>query len=345
MVEPSALRAHPPHLTGPAEADVVVVAVTYNSADVVERFLDALPAALAGIDRAAVVIVDNASVDRTLEVVREHAPWATVVEAGANVGYGAAINLGLAGSDARDGYLVLNPDTVPAPGSVRLLRDAVVARPGTGIAVPAIVDEDGRLRYSLRREPTIPRMLGMAVLGGTWAARAGLSEEIRHGRRYVDGGTADWATGAAMFLARRTVERVGQWDERFFLYSEETDFALRARDLGMVLRYAPGARVTHRGGDLSTSPALWSLMTLNRVRLYRKRHRRLPSTVYAAALVLNEGLRAARGRATSRAALRALLRGGALAHGGGARPTLPARRPISGRVRRCPARRWCRPTG
>ncbi|WP_084469482.1 glycosyltransferase family 2 protein [Jiangella gansuensis] len=295
------------------EPEVVVVAVTYNSAAIVESFLGSLPAALKGIDSARIVVVDNASADGTPDVVRALAPWAVVIDAGANLGYGAGINVALRQGVGARGVLVLNPDAVLSAGAVRSLLDQVSERHEFGIAVPRIVDASGKLKFSLRREPTLLRAVGEAVLGGHRAARfPRLGDMIRDPEYYVHGATADWATGAAMFISRRTLDAVGLWDEGFFLYSEETDYALRARDAGYRLTYVPDAVASHPGGDMERSPWLWSLVAVNRTKLYRKRHGPVASAAFWCVVVANEAVRAALGRPTNRAALRALLRGGVL---------------------------------
>ncbi|WP_152187652.1 glycosyltransferase [Georgenia satyanarayanai] len=292
------------------EPDVLVAVVTYNSAAIVAPFLRALPAALEGAGTARVVVVDNDSRDGTVDRVRALAPWATVVEPRANLGYGAGINLALRQARPRRGAYVLNPDAVPSPGSVVRLVRVVESADDVGIAVPRVLDGQGRLKFSLRREPTIRRALGEAVLGGHRAARyPAWGDMIRDPAYYVDGATADWATGAAMFLAPRTLDAVGSWTEDFFLYSEETDYALRARDAGLCLRYVASADVVHPGGDMSVSPWLWSLVALNRTRLYRRRHGGVPGAVFWLVVLLNETSRALLGRPTHREAARALLRG------------------------------------
>jgi len=290
--------------------DVVVIAVTYNSSDVVPAFLHALPEALKGVNSAAVIVVDNASSDGTAQLVRELAPWAVVVPTGGNLGYAAAINIGRCQCRARQGTYILNPDAVPAPGSVRVLVEATESDRRIGIAVPRILDATGGLKYSLRREPTLLRALGEALLGGRRSAQyAPLGDLIRDPKYYVDGATADWATGAALFVPTHAGDTVGSWDERFFLYSEETDYALRVRDHGMRLQLVHAASVTHPGGDMSRSPWLWSLVAVNRTRLYAKRHRRVASALYWLVVLANECARSLLGRPTHRAAVRALLRG------------------------------------
>lgn len=306
------------------DPDVLVAVVTFNSAAVIEHFLRAAPMALEGVGTASVVVVDNASDDATTSLVRAVAPWATVINTGANRGYASGINTAMAHTTARRGVYVLNPDTIPSPGSAALLADAVEDRPGVGIAVPRIVSERGELMFSLRREPTIRRALGEAILGGTRASRLSwASEIIGDADRYVDGATADWATGAAMFLSARAVDATAGWNEAFFLYSEETDYALRVRDAGLRVSLVAAAEVSHKGGDLKESPWLWSLAAVNRVRLYRARHGAGLGHLYHLAVMVNEALRTPTRRLTHRAAVKGLLRGVRLPSGGLVSPHSP----------------------
>lgn len=291
--------------------DVVVVCVTYNSSAVIEAFLSALPAALGTVQRCRVVVADNDSCDTTPELVRALAPWVDLVQTGRNGGYAAAINAALRHCPPRVGAYVLNPDTIPAPGSVAVLLDTIRSDDAVGIAVPRMLGADGSLQFSLRREPTIRRALGEALVGGSRTSRMPMwGETVGDPAAYARRSVADWATGAAMFITRAAMDDAGEWDERFFLYSEETDFALRVRDSGRLLVLQPAARVVHQGGDQATSPTLWAISAVNRTRMYRKRHGLAPSLLYWCAVTLNEGVRAATGSRTHRAGLAALLAAG-----------------------------------
>ena len=147
------------------------------------------------------------------------------------------------------------------------------------------------------------------MLGGTRAGRyAPLGETIADPSAYARPATVDWASGAALCVSRECAEAVGAWDESYFLYSEELDFQLRARDAGFTIRFEPSAVVTHIEGASHVSAELWTILTLNRVRFYRHRHGRWNTAAYRGAVMLNEGLRAATGRTVHRAALAALLR-------------------------------------
>jgi N-acetylglucosaminyl-diphospho-decaprenol L-rhamnosyltransferase len=301
---------------------IAVVVVTYNSAPLLPRLLASIDGAAAGL-RYELVVVDNASSDDSIAVARGNAPDATIVDLGANRGYAAGFNAGCEAAAPFDAVLVANPDMWLLPGSITRLA-AAVATGSTGIAVPRIEDEAGALVRSLRREPTVTRAVGEALLGGRVAGRfAPLGETVQDSRVYAHPTTADWASGAAMLITADCLRTVGRWDESFFLYSEETDFALRARDAGFELRYVPDATVCHLGGDVHTSPELWTTLTRNRVALYARRHGRMRTAMFRGAVTVNELLRAATGSETHRAALRALLSPGADQPAGLARTVAP----------------------
>jgi N-acetylglucosaminyl-diphospho-decaprenol L-rhamnosyltransferase len=283
---------------------VTIALVTYNSAALLPDCLAALPAAMEGIERWRLVVVDNDSHDETLEVVARDAPDALVIAPGRNAGYAAGINTATAAL-ASDAVLALNPDARLAPGSVARLLVALDA-PGVGVAVPSTRDADGSLDHTRRREPTIGRALGEAVLGGTRAGRYPRWGEVElDPAGYEHEGPVDWAVGAVMLMARACLDDVGRWDESFFLYSEETDYALRARDAGLVVRYASRAEAVHLGGEVHEISPLYNVMTRNRVVLYRRRHRLVPSIAFWAATLLNEALRS--GSAVHRVAARELV--------------------------------------
>jgi GT2 family glycosyltransferase len=295
-------------VSDPAEF-VAVVVVTYNSAPLLPELIDSLEPGLAGLSWQ-LIVVDNASSDGSAELAAQLAPTATIVATGRNAGYAAGINAGVAAAPPFTALLVLNPDVRLGPGCVADLLP-VLRTPGpprTGLAVPRLVDGDGVRIDTMRREPTIVRTLADAVLGAQRAGRVGtLGEMVTDPRHYETAAVTDWAEGSTLLISSDCWAAAGPWDESYFLYSEESDFALRARDAGFVTRYTPTAQAVHLEGDSGQSPPLWALLAVNRVRLYRRRHGLLPTVAYWAAVVLREGSRAALGRPTSQAALRALL--------------------------------------
>lgn len=287
---------------------ITVVIVTYQSAAVIEGCLRSLPAAFDGVATPNVVVVDNASSDGTADLVRSVYPDALVLAQPTNGGYSAGINAGIAKAGDAHPVLVLNPDIRLEPGSVAALLKAM-ARPGVGIVAPRLVDVEGRTHTSLRRDPSVLRAVGEAVLGGPTAGRfEALGETVTNRDHYDGARDAQWVTGAALLVSADCLRAVGPWDESLFLYSEEVDFAQRARTAGFTIRYEPDARAVHIGGPSDTDPRLWSLVVHNKVRHFRRNHGRVRSAAFTAAVTAGEAVRAAAGRPTSRAALRTLVR-------------------------------------
>ena len=289
---------------------VAVVVVTYNSADVLLECLESLSDGGAdGAELTDVVVVDNASDDTTTEIAKafDGLPI-SVVQLIENVGYAAGLNAGVTTLRSRppDAVMVVNPDCRLRPGALATLARAAQV-PGRGIVAPRLVNPDGTLQPTLRRLPTVRGVFAESIVGGRMADRLGLGELIftegPHGRP----GPAAWVTGAALLMAWPLLERLGSWDESFLLYSEETEFMLRAADHGWATWYEPTAVVEHKGGEADTKRGLAALLTVNRVTLFKRRHGAVSGLAYAAGVLLGTAFRAAAGRATARASLAALL--------------------------------------
>ncbi|WP_159085808.1 glycosyltransferase family 2 protein [Aeromicrobium chenweiae] len=278
--------------------EIAVVVVTYNSSAVIGDLLDSLPAALAGLS-ARVVVVDNGSSDDTCDVVSRRGDCVLVREQ--NRGYAAGLNTGVRALPVEGPILLLNPDVRMDPGSVAVMA-STLQQPRTAAVVPRLVDDHGQLSLSLRREPTLGRALG---LGRT--RRPALSETVQDHGAYASPHVTDWATGAVMLLSRECFDALGGWDESYFLYSEETDYCLRARDIGWVTRYEPAALAVHIGGQSGRSARIHAMQIVNRVRLFRRRHGRGASVLYLLLAVASETSWVLRGHHESATAIKALL--------------------------------------
>lgn len=288
---------------------ISLLVVAYNSAAHLPAFLEALTEALAGVQQHEIIVVDNDSSDGSLELARRLRPEVRAVPLSHNYGYAAGVNAGAAMADVNSDLLVLNPDIRLSPRSVTALSKVLEDVPSVGIVVPRLCDQEGRLLRSLRREPTVLRAMGEAFLGGRRAGRIpALGEVVQSHADYAKPGTAAWASGAAMLISRECWKAVGPWDESFFLYSEEVDFALRAKDAGFSLFYEPRAAAIHVGGEAHVDPELWTLLITNRVRFFARRHGRARTTAYWLALTVGEGLRSLRGHRTHRTAFLELVR-------------------------------------
>ncbi|MFC5500797.1 glycosyltransferase [Lysinimonas soli] len=266
-----------------------MVVVTYNSAEDVGELLDSLRED-AGTLSVAVLVADNSSADDTVAVARAHAPEALVFGTGGNIGYAAAINKALAQLDGSRPVMILNPDTEVAPGAIAIMLGGLGG--DVGAVVPRFVGDDGTTSLSLRREPSVSTALGDALVGARFRSRPGrFAETVFEPARYEAPQAVEWATGAALLLSPAAIAAVGPWDERFFLYSEETDYFRRVRDAGFRVTYAPQAVIRHSEGGSGSSPRLDALMAVNRIRYVRKHHSRPYAAVYRGLVVLGELLR------------------------------------------------------
>ena len=145
-----------------------------------------------------------------------------------------------------------------------------------------------------------------ALLGGKLAARLGWGEIVGRGDRYDRGGSIEWATGSALLVSARARRAVGEWDELFFLYSEEVDYQRRVREAGFDIVYDPRSQVMHAGGESGTNPRLFALLTANRIRYFGRHHGFWPTSLFRLGIAVGAAARSWRGSVHRAALLSAL---------------------------------------
>ncbi len=280
-------------------AEVAAVVVTYNSARHIDALLDSLPAAFGDVPYTTVV-VDNGSTDETLTLLRRRGDCAVVESV--NDGYGAGMNKAVRYAPEAAEILVLNPDVeLDADCVPRMLR--VLRRPDVGIVVPRTREVDGSLSPTLRRTPTVARAGGLS-----FTRLPAFAERIEDPRAYATEHPVDWAVGAIWLVDRECFDTLGGFDPSYVLYSEETDFALRARDRGWLSVYTPAAGGMHVGGGSCTRHETHTMLMVNRVRLVRRRRGERAAWMYYGITLLVELRRGMLGHRASRPTLRALVR-------------------------------------
>lgn len=278
---------------------MAAIVVTYNSEDHVAALLDSIGPALGDLS-GSVVVVDNGSTDATLEIL--DARTDCIVVRSTNVGYAAGMNKAVAASPPSRAVLILNPDATLDPDAVPRMS-AVLDKPGVGIVAPRVREEDGTLSPTLRRRPTFGRVGGLSFTG--WPR---FTERVEDPREYETEHDVDWAVGAILLVDAEVYAALGGMDESFFLYSEETDLSLRAKDAGWSTRYSPDAGALHVGGGSGESATTHMMKILNRVRIYRRLTGPVRGWFYLWASVAVEIRRAILGRRESWPTVRALLK-------------------------------------
>lgn len=277
---------------------VAAVIVSFNSERHIDALLDSIPAAMDGLPHS-VVVVDNGSTDATRDVLARRGDCQVVRST--NLGFAAGVNRGVAQSPPADAVLVLNPDAVLDPGCVPTMAE-VLTGTGAGVVAPRVREQDGSLSPTLRRGPTMARVGGLSFTG-----LAAFTERIEQPSAYTTEREVDWAVGAILLIDMACFDALGGFDESYFLYSEETDFCLRARDRGWTTVYTPDAGAMHIGGGSGESATTHTMKIVNRIRLYRRRHTTSAAAAYYALAVVTELRRAVLGHRRSWATLTALV--------------------------------------
>jgi GT2 family glycosyltransferase len=248
-----------------------ILIVTYNSRREIGRCLQSLIDTPPAFDHE-IVVIDNASPDGTAAFVREHWPGVRVLDAGGNLGFGRANNLGFHQTFG-DLVLLLNPDTVVRPGSVDTLLGALAARPDAAAAGPRLVERDGRAELSFGRmvSPLAEFRQKLLVAGHERhvAAISRMVERMTRAPRDVE-----WASGACLLVRRPDAEAAGLFDERYFLYLEDVDFCAALRARGRRILFVPAAEVLHLRGQSRRSARRATEQAYRRSQLafYEKHH-------------------------------------------------------------------------
>jgi GT2 family glycosyltransferase len=225
--------------------DVSLVLVNYNTAYLFDELFAAL-AASRGALKLQVILIDNASRDGSVNILRTKYPNVELIENTMNVGFGRANNQALPWVRGRY-MLLLNTDAFVAPDTLQTTLDFMDAHPRCGVLGVKLVGRDGALQPSCRYFPTP---------WNVFLARTGL-KRFFPGTRLVDDMSwdhasvreCDWVPGCFYLVRREVIERVGLFDPRFFLYYEEIDHCRRVRQAGWSVTYCPFTQVMHVAGE------------------------------------------------------------------------------------------------
>jgi GT2 family glycosyltransferase len=236
-----------------------IIIISYNTCDLMRNCLASLAAHPPGCEHV-ITVVDNASADDTVAMVRREFPGVSIIANDANLGYAAAINQGLR-QGSSDFVLILNSDIEVRAGVLDTLLGFMATTPEAGMCAPQLVLPDGRPQPTWRRGFTL----------GQFARQQLLLDKLPHRRERPTDAEAEGTPrqvehldGAALLVRRAAIEAVGLMDEGYWMYCEDSDWALRFRRGGWKLVYVPAATMLHHHGASSRTCRAEMIASYNR---------------------------------------------------------------------------------
>ena len=253
--------------------DLAIIIVSHNTRTDLDRCLQSLAAHPPAVSHE-IVVVDNASVDGSADLVHDKWPRVRLMESERNAGFARANNLGIRATRS-EFVLLLNSDTVVPEGAIDRLVAELRARTDTAAVGPRIVDGMQRAELSFGamigpwtelKQKTIARLADRDV----GVVRARIERETRMPK------IVDWVSGACLLVRREDAEAVGLLDERYFIYCEDVDFCAALRARGRRVRFLPSVEIVHyRGRSVAWAPAVTeAAYRRSQVAFYAKHHPR-----------------------------------------------------------------------
>ncbi|HBX68697.1 MAG TPA: glycosyltransferase family 2 protein [Chloroflexi bacterium] len=213
----------------------------------------------------AVIVLDNASTDGSVEAIREAFPQVEIISLTENLGYAGNNNVGIEAAidKGADWVFVLNEDTILANDCLERLVEMGESDPQIGIVGPLVYHHN---------EPEVIQSAG-GMLGPDWQSRHLGQNEPDLGQ-FPHPQAVEWISGCAILVRRAVIEQVGALDARFFYYWEETEWCLRSRKAGWRILMVPQAKLWHKGvqRDYTPNPSVTYYSTRNRLLMLSKHH-------------------------------------------------------------------------
>ena len=261
-------------------ADLSIIIVNWNVRDLLDRCLASIYDSQVAIGHKCenlpqleILVVDCASDDGSVLMVREKYPNVVLFPQDENIGFSRGNNLAMSAAIAPL-FLLLNPDTEVSEDAIWQMLQFLESHPTVGILGPHTLNSDGSHQSTRRRFPS----LLTGVFESTWLST--LAPAAIHDHYFMRDSDdseileVDWVQGSALMLRRQVYEAIGGLDAGFVMYSEELDFCRRAKSAGWKVIYHGGARITHHGGQSSDQAPAFAQIQFHtsKLRYFRKHH-------------------------------------------------------------------------
>lgn len=249
-----------------------VIILNYNVRYFLELCLKSVQNAIADLE-AEIIVVDNQSLDDSCEMVKTLFPKVILIENKENYGFSKGNNLGVL--KAKGDYVcILNPDTVVAEDTFRILLDFANSTSNLGIVGCKLIDGTGRFLPESKRNVPTPLISIRKILGDSTSYYANEIQENEIGSVPI-------FVGAFMLLKRSIYDEVGGFDEDFFMYGEDIDFSYRVSKAGYQNYYNPTTTIIHFKGESTLKDKMYAKRFYEAMQIFFKKHYH-PNFVYHA---------------------------------------------------------------
>ncbi len=258
--------------------DLSIIIVSWNVANLLQACLESIYSSPLPSDTIETIVVDSASTDNSVEMVRDHFPQVKLLPQSENLGFSRCNNIGLQAASGRYLFL-LNPDTEIMGDALAKMIGYMDANPTVGILGPHTLNSDGTTQSTRRRFPT----LALGFIESTWLQPFAPKSMLDH--FYIaelpDDAIADvdWVQGSALLARREVYTQIGGLDDSYVMYSEEMDWCKRAKAAGWRVVYFGKADIVHHGGKSSEQATARKHIHYqeSKLRYFRKFHGWLPA--------------------------------------------------------------------
>jgi GT2 family glycosyltransferase len=253
-----------------------IVIVSWNTKSYVEDCLRSLCQQTLSVP-TEIILVDNASADGTLEMVRRQFPLVKLIENAKNLGFAKANNIGIRKS-THDYVCLINSDVYVPPACMQALYKFMKAHPEVGVVGPRMFGPNGCVARSYMRFPTIWNCLCNALcLDSIFRGISPFGGVLMTDFDNEKTAEVDVLNGWFLMVRRKALDQVGVLDEEFFMYGEDIDWAYRFSKAGWVRVYFAGARALHYGGASSAAAPIRFYIEKHRanIQYWKKHHGRM----------------------------------------------------------------------
>lgn len=231
-----------------------IIIVSFNTSSLLKNCLNAIKKAIIStklLHDMEIIVVDNASKDKSVEMVKTDYPFVRLIENKSNTGFSEANNEGIRISKGEN-ILLLNTDTIVEKNLFDTLLTAIEKDKKIGVVGPKIINSDGTIQQSLGYFPNLLKIFFWMTFLDDLPIFSYLLRpyHIKDSKYYNNIFYPDWVTGACLLVRRKAIQAAGMLDSKIFMYGEEVEWCYRIKQANFKVLYTPYTKVKHfKGGS------------------------------------------------------------------------------------------------